>query len=147
MPLPDDISLRLITSTDDVRDFMEWLDQPRRILGVDTETTGLSPERDRIRLVQFGDKHIQKVQRLFRLRLQDKLPEDVRFRGNGLAHSGGDVEPSRKKIPTFEKHRAPMFRILEKIGQFATDESTGRAIGDDTQLPLNQRFRAPEFLG
>ena len=36
--------------------FLEWLERPRRILSFDTETTGFSPERDTIRLIQFGDK-------------------------------------------------------------------------------------------
>lgn len=57
MPLPDDISLKLLKTSDDMREFFGWLERPRRMLGVDTETTGLSPERDRIRLIQFGDKH------------------------------------------------------------------------------------------
>jgi DNA polymerase-1 len=40
---------------DEVDAFMSWLERPRRLLGVDTETTGLSLARDHIRLIQFGD--------------------------------------------------------------------------------------------
>lgn len=40
---------------EDIRLFHQWLSRSRRVLGVDTETTGLSPEIDRVRLIQFGD--------------------------------------------------------------------------------------------
>lgn len=53
----DDVELHLITSLDDVLAFKEWLGQRREIdaIAFDTETTGLDTQRDRVRLVQFGD--------------------------------------------------------------------------------------------
>jgi DNA polymerase-1 len=51
----DDVRLTLVESTEDVEDFLRWLGERRPILGVDSETTGLSLAKDRLRLVQFGD--------------------------------------------------------------------------------------------
>lgn len=51
-----DLQLRLIENTADVADFLEWLKQPREVLGFDTETAGLNVDRDPIRLIQFGDE-------------------------------------------------------------------------------------------
>jgi DNA polymerase-1 len=36
-------------------EFMRWLGETREVLAFDTETEGLDPERDALRLVQFGD--------------------------------------------------------------------------------------------
>lgn len=51
-----DVSLHLVETYDDVTACLEWLSgtQSDR-LGFDTESTGLSPETDTVRLVQFGD--------------------------------------------------------------------------------------------
>lgn len=56
MTLSDKLQLHLVRNHSDVNAFFRWLDQPREVLGADTETTGLSAERDRIRLMQFGDE-------------------------------------------------------------------------------------------
>lgn len=56
--IAEDLELRLITGSRDVSEFIDWLGRPREILGFDTETSGLSPERDRIRLCQFGDEEV-----------------------------------------------------------------------------------------
>lgn len=54
------VRLSLVEGFQDVLDFNAWLTsgpmQHGRI-AVDTETTGLSPERDRVRLVQVGDRN------------------------------------------------------------------------------------------
>lgn len=51
-----DVKLHLVETLDDVRACMEWLERLTcERLGFDTETTGLSPETDSVRLVQFGD--------------------------------------------------------------------------------------------
>jgi DNA polymerase-1 len=44
-----------VDSVDKAAEFMRWLGERRRVLGVDTETGGFSPERNRLRLTQFGD--------------------------------------------------------------------------------------------
>lgn len=53
----DGVKLHLVETLEDVRDCMEWLEGLTcDRIGFDTESTGLSPEVDRVRLVQFGDR-------------------------------------------------------------------------------------------
>jgi DNA polymerase-1 len=52
-----DVRLRYVESMDECNEFMSWLNQRRPVLAVDTETTGLKPHKDHVRLVQFGDAH------------------------------------------------------------------------------------------
>ena len=52
----DHVNLRLVRNIDDVTDFIEWIGQPRDILGLDTETGGFNPFKNKLRLFQFGDK-------------------------------------------------------------------------------------------
>jgi DNA polymerase-1 len=54
MPLGD-VDLELVDSVDQVNAFMRWLSESREILAFDSETQGLDPEHDKVRLVQFGD--------------------------------------------------------------------------------------------
>ena len=50
------VKLHLVETLEDVQQCMTWLEGLTcRRLGFDTETTGLSPEVDTVRLVQFGD--------------------------------------------------------------------------------------------
>lgn len=51
-----DVHLHLIDSVDDAAELMRWLSTKDRI-AVDTETSGLNPERDVVRTVQVGDAH------------------------------------------------------------------------------------------
>lgn len=53
--LLDHVNLSLIRTSEDVARFMTWLGERRAVLGVDTESTGFSPQKDQLRLVQFGD--------------------------------------------------------------------------------------------
>lgn len=51
-----DVSLHLVETYDDVTACLEWLSTTQSDhLGFDTESTGLSPETDTVRLIQFGD--------------------------------------------------------------------------------------------
>lgn len=50
-----EIQLTLVNSVEEAGRFMSWLGERRPILGVDTETGGFSPTRERLRLVQIGD--------------------------------------------------------------------------------------------
>lgn len=54
--LAPDATITLVESIDDVLDLRAWLGDRRDWLGCDIETTGLNLGRDRIRLVQFGDR-------------------------------------------------------------------------------------------
>ena len=49
------VSLNLIQSVDEASDFMSWLNERRPVLAIDTETSGLHPWSDKLRLVQVGD--------------------------------------------------------------------------------------------
>jgi len=52
-----DVKLYFVNSIDAAMEFKRWVGQSREVLGVDTETSGLRPDRDKLRLVQFGDLH------------------------------------------------------------------------------------------
>lgn len=52
----DDVELRYVRTYDDAGDMLRWLGERHDgELATDTETTGLNPEVDRVRLVQLGD--------------------------------------------------------------------------------------------
>lgn len=52
------VKLHLVNNIDMAMEFKRWVGDNRRdVLGVDTETSGLRPERDKLRLVQIGDLH------------------------------------------------------------------------------------------
>lgn len=55
--LPEDTSLRLVESIDDLFDMKRWFGERRDIMGLDTETSGLDPWAPgaKLRLVQIGD--------------------------------------------------------------------------------------------
>ena len=50
-----DVRLHYVESLDECQQFMTWLGERRPVLAVDTETTGLKPHVNHVRLVQFGD--------------------------------------------------------------------------------------------
>src|ERR1700733_3971578 len=47
--------VKLLQTIDDAFELRRWLGERRSSLAVDTETTGLDPWHDHVRLVQFGD--------------------------------------------------------------------------------------------
>jgi DNA polymerase-1 len=47
------VQLELVNTVDKAAELMQWLSE-QKVIAVDTETTGLSPETDRVRLVQIG---------------------------------------------------------------------------------------------
>lgn len=51
----DHVNLKRVNTFEDAGEFMRWLGERRRVLGVDTETGGFIPELNRLRLAQFGD--------------------------------------------------------------------------------------------
>lgn len=55
MSVLQNVKLRLVDSVADAAEFLAWLGQRRDVLGVDTESEGLSPTATRLRMVQFGD--------------------------------------------------------------------------------------------
>lgn len=52
-----DVSLHLVESIDDAMELKRWLGERRDgVIGLDTESGGLSPWKTELRMVQFGDK-------------------------------------------------------------------------------------------
>jgi DNA polymerase I len=49
------VQLKLVNSVADAAEFKRWLGERREILAIDTESGGVHPTRDRLRMVQFGD--------------------------------------------------------------------------------------------
>lgn len=49
--------MHLVNTMDEVAALRTWLGERRPVLAVDTETSGLKPHQDRIRLAQIGDGH------------------------------------------------------------------------------------------
>lgn len=56
----DDVELRLVDSLDEVSALLSWLGErrPNHALATDIETTGLSRQKDRIKLAQVGDHRV-----------------------------------------------------------------------------------------
>lgn len=53
-----DVQLHVVTSIDDLFEMQRWMGERRETpIGVDTESGGLRPWADRLRLVQLGDMH------------------------------------------------------------------------------------------
>lgn len=53
-----DVQLHLVETIDDLFTLKRWLSERRETpLAFDTESSGLAPRRDKLRLVQFGDLH------------------------------------------------------------------------------------------
>lgn len=56
MPLNlESLQLRMVTSVEDALEVKRWLGERRPSLAVDTETSGLDPRKEKLRLVQIGD--------------------------------------------------------------------------------------------
>jgi DNA polymerase-1 len=52
-----DVALTLVDSLEEAMNFKRWLGERRPFLAIDTETGGFDWWRDRLRTVQFGDRH------------------------------------------------------------------------------------------
>lgn len=86
MSLDDITNLHLVTNTDEAFDCLRWL-SGQTTLAIDTETTGLSPERDRVRLVQVGN---QREAWAIPYEINQMLVRDIvgRFEGEWVTHNG-----------------------------------------------------------
>lgn len=56
----DDVQVHLVETADDAGEALRWLSDVET-LAVDTETEGLQPHRDKVRLIQFGDERLSWV--------------------------------------------------------------------------------------
>lgn len=86
MSLDDITDLHLVTNTDESFDMLRWLSVQDR-LAIDTETTGLSPERDHVRLVQVGN---EREAWAVPFEINKMLIKDTvdRFQGEWVTHNG-----------------------------------------------------------
>ena len=59
IPTPDvdlrGLDFHYVSTIDDLMELRRWLSQPRKVLGLDVETSGIDWTREKLRLVQFGD--------------------------------------------------------------------------------------------
>lgn len=86
MSLDDITNLHLITNSDEAYEFLRWLSL-QDTLAIDTEGTGLSPERDHVRLVQFGNQR-EAWAVPFELNKMVVLDAVKRFQGEWVTHNG-----------------------------------------------------------
>jgi DNA polymerase I len=86
MSLDDITDLHLVTNTDEAFDLLRWL-SVQTDLAIDTEGTGLSPERDHVRLVQVGN---QTEAWAIPYEINQMLVHDIvnRFEGRWITHNG-----------------------------------------------------------
>lgn len=99
----DHVNLHLVNSVEEAGNFMTWLGQSRRLLGVDTETGGFAFHKDPLRLVQFGDLDtgwaipwnrwggvaVEALNKYDKPMVLHNLPFDARFL---IHHAGKDLE-------------------------------------------------------
>lgn len=86
MSLDDITDLHLVTNTDEAYECLRWLSRQHKI-AIDTEGTGLSPERDRVRLVQVGNETEAWA---IPYEINQMLVRDIvgRFEGEYITHNG-----------------------------------------------------------
>jgi DNA polymerase-1 len=84
--LDDITNLHLVTDTDEAFELLRWLSVQDR-LAIDTETTGLSPERDHVRLVQIGNER-EAWAVPFEINKMVVLDAVRRFEGEWVTHNG-----------------------------------------------------------
>jgi DNA polymerase-1 len=105
-----DIDVKLVTDIDTASECARWLSTHDRI-AVDTETTGLSPEKDVVRLVQIGDEDTAYVIPLEGVKVTDTLATDKsQIRGWG----GFAVDMLTRFDGTFDMHYAPFDHSMIK---------------------------------
>lgn len=86
MSLDDITNLHLVTNTDEAFEMLRWLSVQDRV-AIDTEGTGLSPERDHVRLVQLGNER-EAWAVPFEINKMVVLDAVNRFQGEWVTHNG-----------------------------------------------------------
>ncbi len=120
----DNVNVHLVDSFAAATDLMRWFGERRPTgVGFDTETTGLSRERDSVRLAQFGDARTGWAVPLHKWR---GLVEEVieRYDGWWITHNGPfDVGMMRREgiqLPTGRIHDTRlMAHTLSPVGSLA----------------------------
>ena len=148
MGVLENVKLHFVESMCDANEFMSWLGERRTVLGVDTETTGLRPWCDHVRLVQFGD-HDQGwtfrwdrwgglVQEIFRDYTGDYVFHNAKFDLMMLKQwCEIELEPSRVHDTLI------MSKVLDATGVHGLKPLSERLI--DPQAGLGQRMLDKAF--
>lgn len=109
LPLSD-VTVKLVTDFSTAAECATWLSTRKRV-AVDTETTGLSPEKDVVRLVQIGDEDTAYVIPLEGVAVHDNLETSKRqIRGWG----GFAVEMLTRFDGIIDMHNAPFDHAMFK---------------------------------
>lgn len=148
MSLSEITQLHLVETTDDAYALLRWLSE-QSIIGIDTEGTGLSPERDHVRLVQVGSRTEGWA---IPFELNSMLVHDIvnRFQGEYVTHNGPyDHAMLRKEgviLPKNKIHNTLLeAHVLSSIGSLALKplysthvDDRGAYLQDDLQTLFAQ---------
>jgi DNA polymerase I len=138
----DNVQLRLVQDTDDSMELLRWLSTKDEI-AIDTETTGLDKETDRVRLVQVGDAMTGWAINFER---NAQLVDDIvkRFEGMYDMHNAPYDQCMLARggvtIPTWRiKDTRLMLHVLSSTGSLALKNASQRLI-DPRAAALQQQL-------
>lgn len=140
--------LVLVDSIDEVENMLRWLSERRPVLAFDTETSGLDPYRDKIRLAQFGDAETAwaipyrdwrgVVRHILEVYDRPMVAWNMKFDASMVEEDGLDVS----------RHRfhdgMTMAHLIDSHGPKALKSSANRYIGsgsDRSQAILKAAFK------
>jgi DNA polymerase I-like protein with 3'-5' exonuclease and polymerase domains len=113
MPVIEGIQLTLVNNADACGDLMRWL-SGRDVIGLDVESTGLDPLRDRVRLVQVGDgQHGWAIPFERWGGLFEELAS--RYRGTYVCHSAFDWKMLKKEGIVIDTRRIRDTRVQAHV--------------------------------
>jgi DNA polymerase I len=137
----DDVQVTLIDSIDEAWEFTRWLSTKSEV-AFDTETTGLDLQRDRVRLVQFGDETRAWVIPFERW---SGLVHDVVRRYEGwydMHNAPYDVGMCANHDVNIPIHRVRdtrfMLHVLESTGSLALKSAAKKIVGPHAVLGQEQ---------
>ena len=142
----DGIQLTLVESLDELDSFRRWLGERRPILGCDTETTGLSLVRDKIRTVQFGDARqgwalAWDDWRGAAREVMEKYREPMVF--HHAKYDAGMMIKDGIKFPWERVHDTmPMLHLIDSLGPKALKPAAGLHIGPKARAGQKSLSRA-----
>lgn len=132
-----DVQLHIIESVDEAAEMMRWLGEQREgPLGLDTETSGLAPDRDVLRTIQFGD---QRHGWLIPWQQWGGVAMEVfrKYDGGYVAHN---APFDWQFITKHTGYEVPWERLDDTLTMARLDDPTR----DNRLKPLNKRFVDPQ---
>jgi len=131
----DDVQVHLVETADDAAEAVRWLETVDK-LAVDTETTGLQPHRDVVRLIQLGDNKTSWVMPVEGPRSWGGLALHLldRFPGRIICHN---LKYDQRMIRNHLKYELPephvhdtmlMSRVLDPLRSAALKQLSARLI-------------------